>query len=161
MAYEDIYVSSRGHLAHLFSKAEPTVVKWHQRGMPGIAGLYSLKEVIAWREKDLTERKGVEELMVDADMAGDSPALERFRAARANLAELEFAERSGTMVQVALIQRGLALLAAPLREAIEALQKQFGAEARDIMEEGLAEFERRMMEDFTRSDDSSQTPPNE
>jgi len=81
----------------------------------------------------------------DADpmlAGGDSPNLERYRAARAALAEMDEAERRGKLVDVDAFAEWFALqVAAPTRRAIELLQLRFGAEAAKIVADALREAE--------------------
>lgn len=69
------------------------VSKWH--GCPrGRNGKYDLSKVFAWRQRQLQD-----ELELEADGSGaDSPALERYRAARADRAELEVLEKRDALV---------------------------------------------------------------
>lgn len=70
-------------------------------------------------------------------LGGDSPALERFRNARANLAELEFEVKKENFVDREHLRESFALVASVLRRAGEQLQKQFGPEAQEILDEAL------------------------
>lgn len=78
----------------------------------------------------------------DAAMAagGESPALERFRLARAKIAEMEAEEREKTHVCLAemipLIQR----MAGAVRGASENLQRKFGPEIADVYNEAIQEL---------------------
>lgn len=68
---------------------------------------------------------------------GQSPALERYRAARATLAELERDERQGKLISRDELRDGWTLIAGVLRRAGESLTRQHGAGARAIMDEAL------------------------
>lgn len=66
-----------------------------------------------------------------------SPALERYREERAALAKLDRQEREGTLLPREGVRSGMARIAARLRGAGEALERQFGASAREILDEAL------------------------
>jgi hypothetical protein len=67
----------------------------------------------------------------------DSPALERFREAKANLAELDLQKRKGELVPRDEIREGLGRFAARIRGAGDLLERQFGPEAAEILREAL------------------------
>lgn len=147
MAISDLYATSREQLSFLFGVSPATVQKWAARGMPGIDGCYSLKEMIAWRQEDL--RRQVQVADGDPAMVGDSPALERFREARAKMVELDLEERNRRLLQVDVVESGMQRAAKVLRDAVETLQREFGPEARDLIEGALDDFERIVTEDFS------------
>jgi hypothetical protein len=63
--------------------------------------------------------------------------LERFREAKANLAELDLQERKGELVPRDEIREGLGRFAARIRGAGDLLERQFGPEAAEILREAL------------------------
>ena len=69
--------------------------------------------------------------------AGSSPALERYREERAQLARLDRLEREGQLVSRDSVRQGLAQIAGLLRTAGESLQRECGSEARLILDEAL------------------------
>lgn len=71
-----------------------------------------------------------------------SPSQERYRAARAGLAELELQERLRHLVQVGVIERTFDSFASILRRAAERLEVQFGKEARAVLDQAMDESER-------------------
>jgi hypothetical protein len=73
--------------------------------------------------------------------AGDSPELERYRAARASLAELELGERNASLVHRDQLEPAFTAYASAVRRAGEALQRRFGPEAVDLLNEALTEAE--------------------
>ncbi|HBN76857.1 MAG TPA: hypothetical protein DD473_13770 [Planctomycetaceae bacterium] len=76
------------------------------------------------------------------DAAISSPALERYREERAILAKLDRLEREGQLIPRDEIRLGLGQIAAILRTAGEMLQRQFGNDAVEILNDGLEEAER-------------------
>lgn len=79
---------------------------------------------------------------------GDSPGLERFRMARAKIAELDLQERELFLIPRDKVHDGLGRLATILRGAGESLQRQFGKEAQDIIDEALGDFDRERADTF-------------
>lgn len=77
-----------------------------------------------------------------------SPALERFRAARANLVELEFDFRRQDLILRQDVREGFAVIAASLRRGLEELRRQHGNSALSIMAESLEQAERDLAEKF-------------
>lgn len=67
----------------------------------------------------------------------DSPALERYREERSQLARLDRLEREKTLLPRGDVHDGLSRLAHILRQAGETLQRQFGAEAAAVLNEAL------------------------
>lgn len=73
---------------------------------------------------------------------GASPALEEYRRHRAGLAELELNERRGRLVDVdAFGEWWETEVATPIRRGIEALQRQHGPAAAEIIVKALAKAE--------------------
>lgn len=106
-------------------------------------GSVSLDDLSVWRYR----RDVGEQLAAGDDFTGsDSPNLERMRKARADIWELELDAKRGNFLPRDDVHQLLGELASVLRGAGERLQKQCGLDARDIMEEGLQEFLRRMEE---------------
>lgn len=71
----------------------------------------------------------------------DSPALERYRLARARLTELELERRRDSLVSVAQIQAAIGFLGEILREAGGQLRQRFGPDAQAVIVESLDEAE--------------------
>ena len=85
-------VSTQQEAADRLGVAKGTVCKWLQKGCPGSHGHYDLAAIRAWR--CASSGASVADPM-DAPVL--SPGLERYRQMRANLAELEYHERIGTL----------------------------------------------------------------
>ncbi|MCL5269111.1 MAG: hypothetical protein M1457_00810 [bacterium] len=75
---------------------------------------------------------------------GPSPALERYRAARAELAEMDVKLRSREMIPREGMHIVLVRLGALLRNTLHQLEVEFGRGAYDIVESGLDEFDREL-----------------
>ena len=79
----------------------------------------------------------------DPELAGEgSLALERFRQARAGLAECELALRKGDLMPRTEVHEGCGLIASIYRRAGARLRKQFGDEAYQIVEEAWDDAQR-------------------
>jgi len=75
---------------------------------------------------------------------GSTPALERYRLARAKIEELKLERELGRWIERSVIHQGLAGIAAKIRAAGERLQKRFGPEAQNIIDEALDEAAREI-----------------
>ena len=108
-------------------------------------GSYNAQAVAAWIKQGVAP---------DGDplmAGGDSPSLERYRAAKADLAEMDAKVRRGQLVDVdQLIEWWTVEVASPLRRATAALQARFGDAAEEIVAAALAKaetaIERRQVE---------------
>lgn len=80
---------------------------------------------------------------------GTSPALEDYRRERTKLARLERMQKEASLLPRDVVHQSLARWAGILRSAGEALSRQFGAEARQIMDEALDDAERDIQNFFS------------
>ena len=79
----------------------------------------------------------------DDPMSGPStPALERWRIAKAILAELTVDQRKENLLARAKVHEGLARFAGILRAAGEALGRQYGSDAQAVLDEALDDCQR-------------------
>lgn len=116
------------------------------KGCPGSRGNYPLKEIVQWvRHNVWCKRQVVGEELLEGPV---SPALERFREARANLAELDLREREGELVDRETVHTGVVAIAGLVRSAGEQLQRQYGADAQAILDDALDDAEREIQERF-------------
>lgn len=76
---------------------------------------------------------------------GEGPALERYRVARAELAELELGKRRGNLLPRKQIRELLNSLAPILRGCGDQLQRRCGREALEILDEHLTVWEREIV----------------
>jgi hypothetical protein len=98
-------------------------------------GTYDARELARWIRKTSTQSD-------DLLAGGDSPALERYRIARAQSAELDLSERRGKLVDVdAMAEWFGAEVAAPIRRAIGTLRTRFGDEAAELISEAIDKAE--------------------
>ena len=89
-------------------------------------------------------------LMVDGS---DSPALERYRLARARIEELNYETRRGKYIPVDQLQQGWHAMANILRDAVARLRRQYGNEAGDLIDEALDDAEQTISETLTQPHD--------
>lgn len=94
--------------------------------------------------------KDEDELMQVA--AGNSPALEEYRIEKAKLAKLDRLEREGSLLPRDKGREALGRIATILRNAGDALQRQFGAAAIDILHEALDDAQREIDQTFGKDD---------
>ena len=79
---------------------------------------------------------------------GDSPALERYRTARALLAEMEVDRQRENLIPREEIEVALTRFAGVLRRAGESLAREFGNEAAGLMNEAVDEVAKEWSENF-------------
>ena len=96
----------------------------------------------------------------DALMQGNgSPALERYREERTALVRLDRLEREGELVAQDDAREVLGRVAAVIRGVGEALQRRFGAEAADILYEGMDEAEREIARFYSATEQGTAIEP--
>ena len=92
--------------------------------------------VVEKRATDIAASKSPDPLLV-----GDgSPWLEEYRKQRAKLAGMDVQEREKTHVNLAKMDAVLVRMAAVLVRAAEALQRRFGKDAFEILDDALSEW---------------------
>lgn len=133
--------TSLSQVARFFGVSTKTISHWKNRGMPAVPKAYNLSEIAAWRlqyEREQSRRQ-VDEALLKAD--SQSPALERFRAARAALSEIELAERQEELLPLSLIQPFHNQLAHYIREAGEIMKRNGHTDAHEILNEQIEMLE--------------------
>lgn len=135
-------VGTKAEVARHFGVSERTVSTWLNDGCPGEPagpgrrGQYDLTTIAAWR--DLRTAQAGDELMAGPT----SPALERYRAARAGLAELDLLERNGTLLDRQKAHEAHARMARILQTLGENLQRHHGPAAQQLLNEALDDYQR-------------------
>jgi hypothetical protein len=89
---------------------------------------------------------------------GGSPALERYREERAALARLDRLERERQLLPRDDVRQGLARIAAMLRGMGEALQRQFGLAAVELLEETLDDAQHEIDHWFGNGEGAADAP---
>jgi hypothetical protein len=100
-------------------------------------GSYSAADVLRWHgERVAAESRQLASASTDDVLlvGEETPGLERLRAAKASLAELELSERRGRLIDLELFHAWwVSEVAADVRAAIDVLRQRFGSEAADII----------------------------
>jgi hypothetical protein len=88
-----------------------------------------------------------------AGLGGDeTPGLERYRLAKAGLAELELERREGSMVECGEVREVWGIVASHLRSATWSLQRAFGERARRLVEDALEKAEQMIVAKFSNAE---------
>lgn len=90
---------------------------------------------------------------------GGSPALERYREERALLARFDRLERERRLLPRNEVREALARIAAILRDAGDALLRQFGSPAAEILHEALDDAQREIASCFGEAEERPQDAP--
>ena len=143
-------------LARACGVARSTVQEWMRdptfpKEQDGVG--WSLFEVGRWHGIRQVEKKQKENLTAaegDPLLVGDngSPGLERYRAAKASLAELDLAERENRLVDFETMRSVITTICLTLRGGLEELQRSCGPIAHKVMDDCLREAKVRIDELF-------------
>lgn len=134
---DDLRGVSQQFVADFFGVTRRAVQKWECPRRDD--SKYDLVAVAEWRYRMLEAR--AEEAM----LAGESTAgLERYRRAKAGIAELDLAERSGQLVDRELVRGGLRAVADCWRRVSEDAERRFGGDVFEFLCEGLEEMKRAL-----------------
>lgn len=146
--------ANQAEVGEFFGVSLDTVATWRKKGMPGIAGRYDLRDILAWlrSEGPWRQRGGhdfsngsFDELIV---ASGDSPNLERYRLARAQLAELELEHKRGSVFPRDMARHVLGRVASLWRRYGERLGKRHGPEEVMSFNETFEEAQRVIDDEF-------------
>lgn len=91
----------------------------------------------------------IEEAAILSGGSGNSPNMERYRGYKADLAALEVEERRGELIPRADARSGMLMGVSRLRTATEQLEREFGIEARAIIDEALDQWAADIEERFS------------
>lgn len=137
--------------ATAFGVSRQSIHQWTRRGCPRNAdGTLPLAELIAWRIEDIVRQRGVETPERSAD--------HRIRQARAETAEMDLAQRRGSLLDrqsvivgmVARVYRFVSVLAGQPASLAGELQGKPPAKIVEILEGRFAEWRRMMLPDVSR-----------
>lgn len=106
MQVKDVQRATQRETAAALGVTTRTIRGWHEYGIPRNEDLtYSIPAVVAWRIAVESER-------ADSSINGNenSPAIERWRTARAILAELDVQERKRELIPVSEVGRDIGVL---------------------------------------------------
>jgi hypothetical protein len=132
------YFRTLAGLAQCFDISTRAIRDWKEKGCPLENGRYCLPEVIAWR--DGWQKRSAPDPEEMELMGGDSPALERLREEKYQLARLDRLERERQLVRVDDLLQPLMEAAAVVRAAGERIGRDYGPEAQEIVNEAVGEF---------------------
>lgn len=120
-----------------FRVQERTIRNWIREGLPvhqysvgNRPALYDVFDVVRWREKRFEATGESDPLM----RGGSSPALERYRAAKANQAERENKKAEGQLVEKPEVNALWTEIASALRTQLEIVKRNYPQCAPDIDE---------------------------
>lgn len=139
-------LTTQGELAMAYDVSPATIQLWAKRGMPGRPGSYKLGRISRWlRERNVGPFRGEKtaepgDPLLAAEV--DSPGLERYRLAKAALAELELEERKGSLIPLEKVRDMLGRWSSLIRRMGESLTKRFGKEAAELLNDTLDECRR-------------------
>ncbi|NQT37806.1 MAG: hypothetical protein HQ581_09975 [Planctomycetes bacterium] len=147
-------VDTQAEIATFFGVSTHTVDAWRRTApvpLPGDRGQYDLKACFEWwlihgpgRRGKGRPPKGGDEFDPLMDVQDDTPALERWRLARAMDAELSLGERQKQIVSVELFQRMSEAAFLPLRRFAEEQIREHGNGTADAWTEAVEQFTREI-----------------
>lgn len=122
--------------------------------MPGRKGRYDVGAIVRWLRHEGPWRQRAKPEADDPLLAADvdSPGLERYRLAKAALAEYDLEARKRELIEREKARATLARLASILRRLSERLGKRYGPDASIAVNNAVLEFLRIVDDDFGSSD---------
>lgn len=130
-----VVMASQAEVADAFDVSLSTVAYWRKSGMPGRAGAWPLRAICRWlRGPDGPWGHADEEML---SVGGNSPALERYRLARAEEAEIGVLERKKEIMSTERAREMLGRWGDRIRAAGVTLGRHHGAEAQATLTEAL------------------------
>ncbi len=135
-------VTSRAEASAILGVSTSMLQTHSKRGMPGDRGRWPIPQMIAWLRENVWAAAAVadDELLADGD---GSPALERYRLARAQQEEIKLQTMRSDYVSIDDIRTLLMETAALYRGATERLIREFGNDAGDIIATAIDEADHR------------------
>lgn len=119
-----------------------TIGEYIARGCPGRKGAYPLPAMIVWARENIWKPRPLPIPIDDPMLAsGDSPALERYRMARAGQEEIKLQTMQGDFLPLTEIHAAFAVWADSMRRMQQQLQTECGARAGEIHEEAVLEMD--------------------
>ncbi|NLF70099.1 MAG: hypothetical protein GX575_13750 [Candidatus Anammoximicrobium sp.] len=106
---------------------------------------YDARALVAWH----VGRQQKADPLMDVP-SSDSPSLERYRTAKARLAELAYEQACRTVLPVAEVRSAVVGMTMPLRRASEELGRRFGADAQKIVNDAISNYAAALRRQFTQ-----------
>lgn len=140
----DGHVARLEDVADFFEVALQTVKGWRRKDPPmpdrGEHG-WPLREIIAWLYTVGPRRPEQNTKFTEEDFeliaGGESPALERYRLARAKLAELDLAEKRKEVIAADDVRQMFAIVGGTIRRAGQQLTRRYGPKAFEMLSQAL------------------------
>lgn len=126
-------VHAQKDVAAFFGVHPKTIDVWRRSGMPGEQRNWDLAEIAQWRESHIKKKSGENSQYVELWQK------ERFLSTR-----LKRRQAENDLVERAYVHEELQRLAGLLRQLGERLQKSFGQDAQDILDEAVDSFAKRV-----------------
>jgi phage terminase Nu1 subunit (DNA packaging protein) len=108
--------------------------------MPGKNGQYILHDISKWLRSDGPWKRFDRPVIASEDpllAEGDSPDLERYRLAKAKLAELDLEVRRGQLIEVGKCRDILSQWSSVIRKMGDRVSKRFGLEANLMVNDAI------------------------
>ena len=147
-------VYSQKDLAAFVGIDPSTIQQWVRAGFPrSKAGknryAYCIPCAVAWRLEGRDVKAEAAAALDDLMAAGgDSPALERYRLARAKHAEMDLEERHHALIPREKVRNGLGRFASILRQLGERLGRRYGPSAAQSVNDALDDCQRVVDDEF-------------
>lgn len=131
------YATTIANLAALVGVHRQTVMGWHRDGAPGKCRHgYPVAETVTWaRESGPWSPRPID---VPEDMQGEvTEALERYRLAKAKLAERELQQLDRELVPATELHAVLSAASSRIKECNQRLGREYGPDAQRILNESI------------------------
>lgn len=119
---------------------------WLAEGCPHSPKSYVISDIISWARRHKWNGGRMSHDESDVDMDAESDNLERYRGAKADLAELDLAEREGRLVEPDKIRAAFVEALGCFRSAAETIDRQYGPDAFLVIDEAYQRAFRVAME---------------
>jgi phage terminase Nu1 subunit (DNA packaging protein) len=150
------YVKTQGDLARFVGQSVETIKTWAKRGMPGKPGRYEVGAIVRWARASGPWQQYYRPPAEPSDdpllAEGDSPGLERYRMAKAAIAELDLDERKGVLLSTEKVRAVHARWATIFKRMGERVGKRYGADAAITVNDAIEECERVIENEFGERD---------
>ncbi len=105
---------------------------------------YDARQLVKWH----IGRQQKADPLMDTPLA-DSPSLERYRHAKAKLAELDYEKACRTVLPVVEVRTAIVGMTGPLRRAGEELGRRFGADAQKVLNDAISSYAAALRRQFS------------
>lgn len=127
-------------IGFLFSVSPQKIAQWLRAGCPrNMDRTYNARDVIAWKMEqlgDIADIPGGEGKFTEDQL--------RRQKAMADISEIQAAVARGDLVSKEVVRIKLMRMALIIRGAVEMLQREYGQEAANIIDEALVDYQREL-----------------